>query len=355
MSESSERYQIISFVSGKGGVGKTTLTTNTSWLLSDSGNRCLIIDLDFHNQGSTSLFASCNELGSSEALKLLMESGEIREQVELCEVDSNLYFLPATFCKLGDISIEDLILNPELLFERLQTLLDYLAAEYDLDCIVLDCHGGVDNLSIAAAALSDLTLMVTEADTVTFGGTLKLLESYHQFFSEHTHRPRIEFILNRIPPKYNWYDLKCLYDQFLATDMGAYSSTKEILCYIPVEKYLSESFGEYPFQVKLAPFALFSKLQLVLFTVFADSERIKLNDLIRRRFRMQKTRSKILKEVVSIEERSSMDVFSAYNVGFLFVLIAMALGLALLVSSELGADEFTLGKVASGSLFFFLV
>lgn len=93
-------------------------------------------------------------------------------------------------------------------------------------------------------------------------------------------------------------------------------------------------------------------MQLVLFTVFADSERIKLNDLIRRRFRMQKTRSKILKEVVSIEERSSMDVFSAYNVGFLFVLIAMALGLALLVSSELGADEFTLGKVASGSLFF---
>ncbi|MEI7537803.1 MAG: AAA family ATPase, partial [Comamonadaceae bacterium] len=41
--------QVIAFISGKGGVGKTTLAANVAIALAQEGKRVLLIDLDVQN------------------------------------------------------------------------------------------------------------------------------------------------------------------------------------------------------------------------------------------------------------------------------------------------------------------
>ena len=50
---------IISFINQKGGVGKTTLSTNIASALSNEGHKVLLIDAD--KQGSSSTWASLRE------------------------------------------------------------------------------------------------------------------------------------------------------------------------------------------------------------------------------------------------------------------------------------------------------
>ena len=95
------------------------------------------------------------------------------------------------------------------------------------EIIVLDCHGGVDLVSFSAFRLSDVTLVITEADSVTFGGTLELLDFYKeqlanpgeiptlvanseepnqnsQGYLKESENKNVRFIVNRLPSKYKF-------------------------------------------------------------------------------------------------------------------------------------------------------
>jgi MinD-like ATPase involved in chromosome partitioning or flagellar assembly len=317
-------YVSLAFVSGKGGVGKTTLATNLAWFAHSSTVRVMIIDLDFQNLGATGLFSGLYNLPATSALELL--HGEPPAQApDIYEVETNLFFLPGAFTyDNGDArhSLEGVFERSDHIRVRLKSMLDRLHQWYKIDCFVMDCHGGIDSTSIAAAGICDTTLIVTEADSVTFAGTLALLDSYLEHYKDTSIQPKVEFIVNRIPSKYRWKDLDHLYRRFLKRHLGRYTPDHEILSYIPSEKFLADSFGDYPFQVKLAESVLFSrKIMLILYDLFNEQRPEIVSTAIKSKLHSQRKRRKIQRAVTSAETRSVQQVFTAFSLGTLGMLI----------------------------------
>jgi cellulose biosynthesis protein BcsQ len=262
--------QVFSFVSGKGGVGKTCLAANFAWVLSQS-QKTVLVDLDLQNQGATGLFAKWvgkNRIGVLEAMVDLTRIPEAISSV--VAVSDHLLFMPATsFANASSPKmIADLSATQDFT-QRLTLLLKQLRDSTDCELIVLDCHGGLDFLSLAAHRLSDRTIVVTEADTVTFNGTLELLSFYTGARLDDASEAKLcesmsrsvppQFVINRVLPKYNYDDLNRVYKGILGDYGAEFNVTPEVLCYIPVENFISESFGDYPFCVELAPNSVFSK------------------------------------------------------------------------------------------------
>lgn len=269
------------FVSGKGGVGKTVLAANFAWVCSQIA-KTVLVDLDFQNQGGSGLFAPHIVFGPGNALEAIQHPRRETLQ-ELNEVAERLYFLPAVSWQKPP-SQEEMTryVNANDFQHKLVTFIEQLGLTEAFEIVVLDCHGGVDAVSLAAFQSCDYTLMVTEADSVTFAGTLELL-NYYETKSSQIHStvtsdapshqpppeaigqvsmdswPRVKFIVNRLSSKYKWKDLEQIYQRYFSRKLGIFTQDRSVFCYIPSEELLADSFGEYPFHVKLAPRSNFSK------------------------------------------------------------------------------------------------
>lgn len=313
-------YNSIALVSGKGGVGKTTITTNLAWLISSTPARVLIVDLDFQNLGCTGLFASTYDLQKSNVLDLLTsENGLENCPITLTHIHENLFFLPAAL--IGETE-EPLFITYDVVeenYDNLAKLLDHLHQRFSIDCFVLDCHGGIDVTSFAAAGMCDYTLIITEADTVTFAGTLGLVDNYYEHYKYSERKPNIEYIVNRIPPKYKLRDLDRIYRTYLEKQLGHFTQSQSILAYIPIEEDLADSFGEYPFQVELAPRSIFSrKLELLLFNLFHISNPKLIRKKVARKYKKRSYAQKIYKRLISYEEKNKQIIVRAYGAALFY-------------------------------------
>ncbi len=314
----------LALVSGKGGVGKTTLATNMSWLLGTSGSKVLIVDLDFQNLGATGLFSALYRLPDTNVRDLLSTPGALTgDAAPIARITETVSFLPAAFEKGGPGSSQPAVTADAVarMQQLLPQLFDVLHKWHGFDCFVLDCHGGIDPISIAAAGVCDLTLLVTEADTVTFSGTLGLLDSYTENYAD-DERPVVEYVINRLPPKYRWRDLDDIYRGYMAGHMGRFSQAREILAYIPSEDFLADSFGDYPFQVELAPDSLFArKLELVICRLLGESHPRLVSEEIRERYARPRVLKRVDRQVLSAEAQTVRAVFNTYGIAGLYALL----------------------------------
>jgi cellulose biosynthesis protein BcsQ len=320
-------------VSGKGGVGKTTLAANLAYLIATSGARVLLIDLDFHNMGCTGVFASRYRLGRANARELLQNlPAESPTAPQLTPIDHQLWFLPASLIVQPVQHQDALFQDARQLCEKLDQLLARLHQWFSIDCFVLDCHGGIEPTTVAAAGVCEHTLIVTEADTVSFAGTLGLVDSYYEYYATADWKPRIDYIVNRIPPKYKWKDLDRLYRKYLERHLGRYTPTLSVLCYMPVEGYVADTFGDYPFQAQLAPAALFTrKLELIVHDLLGGAHPNLASEKIRKRFVSRRYADKIRQRVISAEAQNVRTVLTSYGLSALFFLCVFPLYLVLSV------------------------
>jgi flagellar biosynthesis protein FlhG len=320
-------YASLALVSGKGGVGKTTLAANISWLISAAPSRVLLVDLDFQNLGSTGLFASRYTLHQSNARELLRSDvsyDQVQVPPSVTHVTEHLAFLPAALL-VDTLEERDAYLgDPKEISAKLGALLSALHRWYNFDCFVLDCHGGVDAVSIAAAGMCNHTLVVTEADTVSFAGTLGLVDRYYEHYSDIGGSPRIEYIVNRIPSKYKWKDLNRLYGHYVEVHLGRFTPSDAALLFVPAEEYLADSFGEYPFQVELVPSAIFSrKLELLVYRLVRQSHPQLLSKRTLSRFRRPRQVRKVERLVLSREARNLRTAVTAFALSSSFFVILL--------------------------------
>jgi MinD-like ATPase involved in chromosome partitioning or flagellar assembly len=340
----------IAVVSGKGGVGKTIISTNLSRLASDN-QRVLLIDFDFPNQGLTGLLSDFLTTDCVSARELI-ESADSIDLTRIIAIREHLYFIPAFdpadtdrfLFTTNDFDVSCLV---NMLDERLTVL----AENCRCGLIIMDCHGGLDHISYAAFKASDYTIVVSEPDKVTFNGTLELFDYYlENFNSTHYHaqhqnpqpieppseltlgyqnrefeKNNVIFVLNRVSGRFSYRQLLALYQRQLITNFPLIASIIKHYTLIPSDNLLARSFSEYPFYIELLPESIFvQKLALIYDYIFNSRPKIRGRSILYYIFE-KKSKNGIKKYLKSNEERRSQAVFAFTSmVQVVFILLASA-------------------------------
>jgi cellulose biosynthesis protein BcsQ len=202
----------MSFVSAKGGSGKTILSATTAYTLLQAGMKVVTIDTDFSTRG-LSLYL----LGS------VLESNELIVQSKHCLFDSvseNVDVNLVTPLKImrGQIEYHVVISNKDVwrggvpseatmdplhYFNYLHDLCERFRDEYDY--IIMDTRGGYDFTSAAPATISDGYIVVVEADKVSVeqvSGFIKKMDEFADSpvasFQSQRNRAKLKgFIINK--------------------------------------------------------------------------------------------------------------------------------------------------------------
>ena len=165
--------KVISVISCKGGVGKTTSAVNISSYIQMQGKRVCAVDLDpqhnlskhfgiypgCHSEFPTVydlLYAAINEAGEKEVEALVRES--------ICQ-STTVDVIPSTE-KLA--SLETIIPTAICQERLLEHILSFIKKDYDY--IFLDCHPGLDVFSKNALAASDSVIIPVEAHILSSDG-----------------------------------------------------------------------------------------------------------------------------------------------------------------------------------------
>lgn len=158
--------KIVSFISCKGGVGKTTSAVNISSYIHRQGKRVLAVDLDSqhnlckhfgiipgHLKGRTTMYdlfmAGMNDCSPEEMSELvhsaIMKSTTVDVLPSTALLSSLDKILPAVTCR------ENI----------LKEILRYVKDEYDY--IFIDCHPGADLFAVNALTASNTAILPVEA------------------------------------------------------------------------------------------------------------------------------------------------------------------------------------------------
>lgn len=159
----------ISIVSGKGGTGKTLLTTVLADELGNSDQKVLVIDFDFFLRGLTSLLY----YHKSEPIEII-GNDECTFFEKLTKDDDRKLGIKKfrSFDILPSVRSIDQIVNYQLtmfeknnLFKKFTVLICQLKKKYDI--IFLDCRAGYDETIMIPHIYSDYTFCVEEDDNIS--------------------------------------------------------------------------------------------------------------------------------------------------------------------------------------------
>ena len=323
-------------MSGKGGVGKTALAVNLARIYSEIGD-VVLVDMDLQNRGATGVFGSMKLQGPTAEQLLTSDSAKPSP----VRVGERLFFVPSALTKLS--------VDPELrqelhvaqLKERIRVMIEHLTRQLNPILIIMDCHGGIAVESVAAFAVSSQVIVATEPDAVTFAGTLTLISAIENGLVDGEPRPGVRIVVNRIPTRYRWKDLEEIYTG-VAADFIGISEALPGVSYIPVEGELFVTFGEYPYQVDLAPNSLFAqKLRLLLFQIVPDTplEILKKNHSPKKQRRVHEALS-------TAEAKVTRIVFASFVALAILVLVTLPLAAVQMDKNEVGSLGFIVAGVA---------
>ncbi|SEB47618.1 ParA family protein [Pseudomonas marginalis] len=197
--------RIVSVVSTKGGVGKTTVAANLGGLLADAGLRVLLLDLD--SQPTLSSYYALNHKAIAGAYEFIALNLTAPEQIISRTMVTGLDLI---------ISNDDQgRLNTLLLHApdgrlRLRNLLGNFRVGYDL--LLIDTQGARSALLEMAALVSDVALSPITPEMLAarelHRGTLKLLSELEPFRHLGITTPPLRLLLNQVNAR--WKDTRMI-------------------------------------------------------------------------------------------------------------------------------------------------
>ncbi len=143
--------EVITVTSGKGGVGKSTLSANLSVGLAELGKRVVVIDFDIGLRNLDMILGLENRI-VYDVVDVMEGRCNLSQALINDKRANNLYFLPAS--QTSDKNILDK--------EKVKTLIDTLKKDFDF--IVLDSPAGIESGFEHSIFLADRALIVTTPD-----------------------------------------------------------------------------------------------------------------------------------------------------------------------------------------------
>jgi cellulose biosynthesis protein BcsQ len=244
---------VVAFVSGKGGVGKTMLAVAFAKETSVE-KHTLLLDLDFFNRGLTGLMPHGRQLCGIDPPTFLSQP---QDEWKLEIVAPNL-----SFVRYADLSPLDMnafaTSDVALIAAALSVFIQRCAELCGAEIVVVDCHGGPDNSSFAACAVSDYSLLVSEPDKITFFGTMNFLRQMKR--TAPIAVDDLFLVFNKVVPAFSAAFLRALYRRYVRPEFGE----KPLLAIFPLEVYLTKEFERTPFLTAVFPHSLLSQKTRVL-------------------------------------------------------------------------------------------
>lgn len=148
------KSETILIASGKGGVGKSTITTNLASTFAENDHKVCIIDLDL-NLGKLDILLGLESKVENDISDILLNRAKVTDSLIQCNKNENLFLLAASR------NVEDININLQQLTDIINIL-----KENNFEYIFLDCPAGVDKLNPfrAAARCADRALIITNPE-----------------------------------------------------------------------------------------------------------------------------------------------------------------------------------------------
>jgi cellulose biosynthesis protein BcsQ len=163
-----ETADIIAVVNNKGGVGKTTISTNSAGLLALSGWRVLLVDLDHQGNAGLDLGYQYTDVDDDgEALTKAISYGDAIEPVN---VRPNLDVL------IGGGALEDVTRTLVKSSRRpeprtaVAEMLERILRDHEYDIVIIDCPPSNDTLQTAAVVAANYVLIPVRTEMASLRG-----------------------------------------------------------------------------------------------------------------------------------------------------------------------------------------
>jgi chromosome partitioning protein len=173
---------IISVFNQKGGVAKTTTTTNLACALGELGKKVLIVDFDPQANSTNALGIDDENLRYS-VYDLMHEYNTLQNKKELKSENVKKYILQTSFkvdVLPSDINLAEaeqtlssIVSREMILFKILSTI------KNDYDFILIDCPPSLGLLSINSLAASDYIIIPVYPSYFSVKGIKQLLRTYN--------------------------------------------------------------------------------------------------------------------------------------------------------------------------------
>lgn len=162
-----KKTKTISITSGKGGVGKTTLTANLALSLAARGQKVLILDGDL-GLANVDIFFGVRPTGNVH--DVLMGHKSMREI--LCDLGGGIQLLP------GGSGLPELQTMNN--FQRRALLEAVAELPHDFDWMIVDTAPGISENVLYLNAAADETAVVITPDPASFADAYALIKLLHQ-------------------------------------------------------------------------------------------------------------------------------------------------------------------------------
>ena len=192
--EDYKKAQVVSFLSGKGGAGKTCVSIGVAYLLNDAGFRVLLIDFDFATNGASYFYrhryrGAKKLIGIYEIYVYLKDQGLHPKEASSYAhtslvIREGLNFIPSRVNFSKKLPLRESI---EVKEEDLKSFLLSLIRrwEEDFDFIIIDTQAGSNRTSKVSASLSNKVIIVSELDPISSDAVDTLLIQIGEVFPDY--------------------------------------------------------------------------------------------------------------------------------------------------------------------------
>lgn len=175
--------RIIVVTSGKGGVGKTTISANLGMTIASLGRKVVLVDADFGLRNLDLILGLENRIVYT-AVEVIEGECRLEQALVKDKRQNNLFLLPAAQNRTKDA------VNPEQMQELIGKLINLA------DYIIVDCPAGIESGFQNAIAGAKEALIVTTPEVASVRDADRVIG-----LLEANGIKRIQLIVNRIEPE----------------------------------------------------------------------------------------------------------------------------------------------------------